>query len=208
MQNKTLVSAIGALSVVFAVAACSKAPEPAPAPQKMTSDELDRSVTARINDDASLVAYKLDVDADADKNTVTISGKVPTEGLRMKAIDAAKSVNPSLVITDKIDVKPGDVELKDYTEDMAREARAKAAETKDSIGDSLEDAWLHTKIRAKLLGEGEFPGGSINVDVKNDVVTLRGSVATAAEKTKAGQIAKEADGVKSVRNQLVVKPAK
>jgi hypothetical protein len=34
-------------------------------------------VTAKINSDATLAAYKLDVDADADKNAVTISGSVP-----------------------------------------------------------------------------------------------------------------------------------
>lgn len=206
MQKSIRMSTIGALSLALVVAACNKAPE-AQAPPKMTSDELDRSVTARINDDPALVAYKLDVDADADKNTVTISGKVPTEGLRMKAVEAAKSVNSALVVTDKIDVKPGDVERKDYTEDMAREAREKAVAASESIGDSLDDAWIHTKIRSKLLGEGEFPGGSINVDVKNNVVTLRGSVATAADRTKAGQVAKATDGVKSVRNQLVVRPA-
>ena len=86
------------------------------------------------------------------------------------------------------------------------EARLRAAESKESVGDSLDDAWIHTKIRSKLLGEGEFPGGSLNVDVKNNVVTLRGHVATRDDRAKAEQIAKSTDGVKSVRNQLVIKP--
>jgi hyperosmotically inducible protein len=173
----------------------------------MTSDELDRLVTAKINGDAALVPYKLDVDADADKNAVTLSGSVPTQALRMKAVDAAKAVNSALAITDKIDVRPDMVARADYNEDMAREARDRASKSSESVGDSLDDAWIHTKVRAKLLGEGEFPGGSVNVDVKDNVVTLRGSVATMADKTKAEQIAKATDGVKSVRNQLVVKKA-
>ena len=44
------------------------------------------------------------------------------------------------------------------------------------------------------------------VDVVNDVVTLKGSVASAAEKTKAEQVAKGIDGVKSVKNELKVAP--
>jgi osmotically-inducible protein OsmY len=44
------------------------------------------------------------------------------------------------------------------------------------------------------------------VDVKNNVVTLRGTVATKADRTKAEQIARTTEGVKSVRNQLVIKP--
>jgi hyperosmotically inducible periplasmic protein len=207
MQQKyRFVSTISVLAVVIGLAACgSKPPEPQAAP-KMSNDELDRAVTAKINSDPALAAYDIDVDADADKKAVTISGKVPTQSLRMKAVDAVKAFDAGLTITDKIDVKPGDVERKDYNEDMAREARERAATSSESIGDSLDDAWIHTKIRTKLLGEGEFPGGSLNVDVKNNVVTLRGTVATRADRTKAEEIAKATEGVKSVRNQLVIKP--
>ena len=161
MQHKHfLVSTIGLLAVAIGLAACNSKPEPQAAP-KMTNDELDRSVTAKINSDPALVAYKLDVDADADKNAVTISGTVPTESLRMKAVDAAKTVDARLVITDKIDVKPGSIDRKDFNEDMAREARERAAKSSESIGSSLDDAWIHTKIRSQLLGQGEFPGGSL-----------------------------------------------
>jgi hyperosmotically inducible protein len=206
MKHKQfLVSTIGVLAVVMG-AACSSKPAEPEAPPKMSNDELDRSVTARINSDAALAVYNLDVDADTDRNAVTLSGTVPTEGLRTKAVDAVRAFDAALVITDKIDVKPGIVDRKDYNEDMAREARERASKSSESIGDSLDDAWLHTKIRSALLGEGEFPGGSLNVDVTNNVVTLRGSVATRADKAKAEEIAKATDGVKSVRNQLVVKP--
>jgi len=172
----------------------------------MTNEELDRAVTSKINSDAVLATYNLGVDADADKKAVTLSGKVPTQSLRMKAVDAAKAVDAGLMITDKIDVNPGNVDRKDYNEDMARDARDRAAKASESIGDTLDDAWIHTKIRSQLLGEGEFPGGSLNVDVENNVVTLRGTVATRADKTKAEQIAKGTDGVKSVKNLLVIKP--
>jgi osmotically-inducible protein OsmY len=93
----------------YGLATCkSKPPEPQAVPKK-SNDELDRSVTAKINSDPALLAYKLD--ADADKNAVTISGTVPTESLRMKAVDAAKTVDAGLVVTDKIDVKPGNPSL-------------------------------------------------------------------------------------------------
>jgi hyperosmotically inducible protein len=205
-RRQLLVLTIGILAMVAGLAACESKPPEAKAVPKMSNDELDRLVTAKINSDAALVAYKIHVDADADKNAVTISGTVPTESLRMKAVDAAKTVSAGLVVTDKIDVKPGNIDRKDYTEDMAREARERASKSSESIGDSLDDAWIHTKIRSKLLGQGEFPGGSLNVDVKNNVVTLRGTVATKADRTKAEQIARTTEGVKSVRNQLVIKP--
>ena len=86
-----------------------------------------------------------------------------------------------------------------------REARDQAKGSGDSIGDNLDDAWIHTKIRTKLLGEGEFPGGSVNVDVKNNVVTLRGHVKSKEDRAKAEDIAKRTDGVKSVKNLLTIK---
>jgi osmotically-inducible protein OsmY len=42
------------------------------------------------------------------------------------------------------------------------------------------------------------------VDVTNNVVTLRGTVETAEQKTEAEQIAKNTESVKSVNNQLKV----
>jgi osmotically-inducible protein OsmY len=188
---------------VLALTACNNTPE-ARAP-KLSNDDLDRDVTTRINQDATLAVYKLDVDADADKNEVTISGTVPSEDLRTKAVEAARAAHAGVVVNDKIDVKPESIERSAYTDDMAREARQRAAESKETIGDSADDAWIHTKIRAKLASQGELPGSGINVDVKDNVVTLRGTVATREDRMKAEQIAKDTDGVKTVTNRLVVK---
>ena len=202
LSNRRLMSAFGILAVVVGLTACGNTPpadsQPTPTP-KMSNDELDRLVTDKINSDSTLAAYKLDVDADADKNVVTVSGDVPTQALRTRAVEAAKAAHAGLVITDKIDVEPGMVERPDFTEDMAREARERATSASETVGDTLDDAWIHAKIRSKLLAEGEFPGGSLNVDVKANVVTLRGSVSTAADKAKAEQIAKATVGVKSLR---------
>ncbi len=94
-----------------------------------------------------------------------------------------------------------------YTEKQAQEERERAKASKETIGDTLDDAWIHTKIVAKLLTNSTTPERKINVDVVNNVVTLRGTVDTAEEKTAAEKVAKDTDGVKSVVNQLKVVPA-
>ena len=94
-----------------------------------------------------------------------------------------------------------------YTEEQAREERARAKENKETIGQSLDDAWIHTKIVAKLIGDSKTPERKINVDVVNGEVTLRGTVDTAQAKSEAERIAKETDGVKKVVNQLKVTPS-
>lgn len=93
-----------------------------------------------------------------------------------------------------------------YSEEQAREERERAKANKETIGQSLEDAWLHTKIVAKLISDSDTPERKINVDVVDGAVTLRGTVETAAAKTEAERIAKETEGVKKVTNQLKVAP--
>lgn len=96
-----------------------------------------------------------------------------------------------------------------YTEEQAKEERARAKQNKETIGDTLEDAWIHTKIVTKLIANSKTPERKINVDVLNNAVTLRGTVDTAEEKAEAQRMAKETEGVTKVTNQLkVVAPAK
>jgi len=95
-----------------------------------------------------------------------------------------------------------------YTEEQAKEERARAKQNKETIGDTLEDAWIHTKIVTKLIANSKTPERKINVDVVNNAVTLRGTVDTAEEKAEAERMAKETEGVTKVTNQLKVAPAK
>jgi hyperosmotically inducible periplasmic protein len=85
-------------------------------------------------------------------------------------------------------------------ESLAEEARRLGRK----IGTGAEDGWLWTKTRAALATTDDLRDSTINVDVDNAVVTLTGTVATQAQKTKAEQVAKGIDGVKSVKNQLTI----
>ena len=122
----------------------------------------------------------------------------------MKAVELAKSAQPNLMVTDKIEVKPREVSRSNYTEEQARQEREKGKSLGDKIGDTLDDAWIHTKIVGKLITNSNTPERKINVDVMNNVVTLRGNVDTNEAKMEAERIAKNTDGVKSVINQLKV----
>ncbi|MFL6209963.1 MAG: BON domain-containing protein [Pyrinomonadaceae bacterium] len=76
----------------------------------------------------------------------------------------------------------------------------------ETIGQGLKDGWLWVKTKGSLAGVDDLRDSTINVDVNNDVVTLRGTVANAAQKTKAEQTAKGVSGVKSVKNELKIDP--
>ena len=72
------------------------------------------------------------------------------------------------------------------------------------VGTGTNDTWLWIKTRWDLAAADDLRDSTINVDVDNDVVTLSGTVASAAQKTRAEAVAKAVEGVKSVRNQLKV----
>ena len=79
-----------------------------------------------------------------------------------------------------------------------------AKESGRKVGTGANDTWLWIKTRFDLAAADDLRDSTINVDVDNDIVTLTGTVASAAQKAKAEAVAKAVEGVKSVRNLLKV----
>ena len=100
-----------------------------------------------------------------------------------------------------------DMTRDDYDKDKDKyETRRKEDYEDDSIGSGANDSWLWFKTRAALATTDDLRDSTINVDVENEVVTLKGTVGTAAQKAAAEKSAKDIDGVKSVTNELKVAP--
>ena len=91
----------------------------------------------------------------------------------------------------------------DFDKDKAK-YETEAKDEKSTIGTGANDLWLWTKTRAALASIDELRDSTINVDVENDVVTLKGTVGTAAEKDAAVKAAKGVEDVKDVKDMLKV----
>ena len=72
---------------------------------------------------------------------------------------------------------------------------------------AIKDGWLVTKVHSEMVDENVLSGSDIDVDVKNGVVTLQGTVPSEAARARAVEVAKANDGVKSVVDQLRIAPA-
>jgi osmotically-inducible protein OsmY len=94
----------------------------------------------------------------------------------------------------------------EYERDKDRYQR-EAKESGRKVGSGLNDGWLWVKTKFELAAADDLRDSTINVDVDNEVVTLSGTVASAAQKTKAVQVAKAVEGVKSVKDTLKVTAA-
>jgi hyperosmotically inducible protein len=75
---------------------------------------------------------------------------------------------------------------------------------KPQIGSGGNDFYLFTQARGALNADAELKTANITVDVKEGVMTLKGAVANAEQKSKAEQLARGVGGVKDVKNQLRV----
>jgi hypothetical protein len=95
------------------------------------------------------------------------------------------------------------VTREEYDKNKAEYEKDKGSST---IGTGINDSWLWFKTRAALLTTSDLRDSTINVDVSNDVITLKGTVATAAQKAKAEQVANGIEGKKKVVNELKVAP--
>ena len=73
-------------------------------------------------------------------------------------------------------------------------------------GPEFENAKMTAMIKAQLAREDQATLQAVTVDVDNGVVKLKGNVSSAEKKAKAEEITKKVDGVKSVVNNLEVKP--
>ena len=74
-----------------------------------------------------------------------------------------------------------------------------------TVGQTIDDATITAKLKTALLQASDVKGTDVNVDTVNGTVTLKGAVESQAQADRAVQIARAAEGVREVNNQLTVK---
>jgi hyperosmotically inducible protein len=75
----------------------------------------------------------------------------------------------------------------------------------ESTGDYIDDSVITTKVKSQLAADDFLKSFEISVETRKGVVQLSGWVSTQDAVNRAGQIARNVGGVKSVSNNLTVK---
>lgn len=75
-----------------------------------------------------------------------------------------------------------------------------------SVGETIDDATITTRVKTALLNDPDVGGLRIDVDTFKGVVTLSGRVKSKDEEAKAIQLAKGIGGVQDVKSTLQVIP--
>jgi hyperosmotically inducible protein len=82
-----------------------------------------------------------------------------------------------------------------------------AAACGKTVGETIDDATITTRVKTALLNDPAVGGLRIDVDTFKGVVTLSGSVKTRQEEQTAITLARKVDGVVDVKSTLQINPA-
>ena len=77
--------------------------------------------------------------------------------------------------------------------------------TREGTGEYLDDSAITTKVKAEIFNEPSLKVFQINVETFKGEVQLSGFVDSGNSVKKAGEVARGVTGVRSVKNNLIVK---
>ncbi|BFI67867.1 molecular chaperone OsmY [Yersinia pseudotuberculosis] len=147
----------------------------------------DSAITARVKRELLAQSWLkgTDISVETNDGDVTLSGFVNS----LSQIDDTKELVGSI-----LDVKLVKNEL--HVKDQKSQ----------SVSEYAGDAATTSSVKAKLLADGIVPSRKIKVETTDGVVQLSGDVENKAQSERAESIAKAVNGVKSVKNDLNIKP--
>jgi osmotically-inducible protein OsmY len=160
--------------------------------------EAERASAARMaaGPGVTRVTNNIEVNPNVDESKLDKAADKTKAGLS-KAVDAtAKAAEKT---------KEGVQKGVGATEKGVGKAAEKTSEGIGKAGEKMTDASITTGVKTGLTGDALLKESAIDVDTKDQVVTLRGTVVSAAAKTRAGSIAADSKGVTRVVNELVVR---
>ena len=77
--------------------------------------------------------------------------------------------------------------------------------TREGTGEYVDDSAITTKVKAAIFNDPSLKVFQINVETFKGAVQLSGFVDSAQSVRKAGEVARGVTGVRSVKNDLIVK---
>lgn len=79
---------------------------------------------------------------------------------------------------------------------------------KQTVGEYASDTAITAKVKAAFVADKSLSALDVAVETTDGVVTLTGTVGTDTEADQAARVARDVEGVKQVKNEVKVDPAK
>ena len=191
MTRTNWVAAVGFAALVGTTSVASLSGSTPAQVQKPSDDTLKDRIAYRLDTDPAVRKY--DVKVKVDMGIAMLTGKVATsaqkaEAARIAKIDGIKRIENDVVVDPDVD------------KTLAEHVKSGLSKT----GEKINDSWITTKVHWFFMGEDLLKGSEINVDTKDHVVTLKGTVKSEAGRTRANTLASQTEGVRRVVDDLNV----
>src|SRR6185436_2019644 len=165
------------------------------------------------------------IDVDTSNGVVTLKGTVHSHSEHNEAVAIARNTDGVREVRDQLQTTPENHDVRgtvgreankvgreagkvgEKVSHEAKQAGEKVGQEASQAGQHIEDAWITAKVQSKYFVNSDIKSRKIDVDTKNGVVTLNGTVGTPAARDMAMNLARETDGVTRVTNNLKIDPS-
>jgi hyperosmotically inducible periplasmic protein len=181
-KSYSVIRFIVVLMMIAAFVACASTPKHEGTGEYVDDSVITTKIKTKLATDDFLKSFQIGVESR--KGIVQLSGFVDSQDAIDKAgqiasgVEGVKSVKNNLIV--------------------------RVPKT-ESGGNYFDDSVITTKVKTRLAQDDVLKAYEINVKTYRGVVQLRGFVDSQMSIDKAGQIASGVEGVKSIKNDLIVK---
>lgn len=146
----------------------------------------DSVITAKVKKQLfdALSINSFDISVNTENGIVTLAGFVPSQALAVKTVQMTLSVEGVKRVNDMLHVQ---------------------LTSEKTIKGYITDTSITSELKANLLAEKGLSSLSVNVKTVNGIVQLSGYVSDPDQRTRVEDLAWKVTGVKSVKNDLLVK---
>lgn len=186
------VFAIGSVPQAFAGGAAEKTERTAG--QVIDDATITASIKAKLLADERTKGF--DINVDTHNGKVTLRGGADNVAGSLAATELALSASGVVSVNNLLVVAAPGSEARQAANTAT--ASGKVREGLSETGEVINDAWITTKVKTKLLAEENVAGNKIMVETKNNIVHLTGVVESREERAVAIRIAERTEGVRAV----------
>ena len=140
-------------------------------------------IKTKLAADDRVSAFEINVNTT--DGAVTLTGNVDSQEATEAALQLAKDTSGVRDVKDMISVRVGSM-------------TGDAPDPDRTAGAHIDDAVISARVKARLLDDPVVKGLQIDVDTRDGVVFLTGSVTSDAERKQAIELARTTEGVKDV----------
>jgi osmotically-inducible protein OsmY len=151
---------------------------------KTTDAGITGLVKTKLAADGKVSAAELNVDTT--DGVVTLTGNIDSQEAKDQALKLARETSGVREVRDMIAVRTSS-------------QSAEAPNPNLTVGEHIDDAGITMRVKSRLLDDPVVKGLKIDVDTRDGVVFLTGSVTSDAEKKQAIELARTTEGVKDVQ---------